>query len=702
MTLLSLTLIVFTSALLAATAFAHRANGRFALWADVGVRWVPLLVILVFPLLWAQTFAELVGLQMKSGRLFALYLGGALAGPLLLLAPRWRALGAAFVASGMAFLTLADVLYWRYFESLMPLAASQSAGLAADVSASILSLVEAKDAAVILLLLPPVALGVLFFSLRRRRKIDGEKWFVRLPLLLLLLFPIRYPLEDVQKWLGTSRSWKVFTWKEPVTDIGVVQAHLRDAGRMMREASLYEEVTDEEIQDIAKNNLAGRPPRSQLEQDPYFGAAKGLNVLILQLEALQAWAVRPTSNGKALAPTLTAIKEHGLWFDNVWDVTGGSPTADCEYAVMTSQYPLAQGAVSFRRPANAFTALPKLLKAQGYSTLSGHANHARMWNRGVIHPAWGIDRSMWKGDFPNRPRYGWGLADHVFVQQAAKAFAKVEEPAFGFFLTLTSHHPYRYLPKSKRTFSPKAYGTQLANYLSSVHYLDGVVLDALKTLQAKGRLQNTMVVLYGDHDARLKFKDFGRKAMREFVGVSEKDAVALSWRKWRTKKIPLGILLPEQSAAVLAARSGHSPTPQNKAETATDIGGAPSGIAQETPPEPFRASSPQTFRVVGSQVDIGPTILHLLGMPIPPSAIGQPLTAATSGFAARGNGSGVDDERVYDPKHSRPCQDHAGNTRPPKDCEPLKRRAKALLSRSWSITLGDLAKRVDAAGATLD
>ena len=51
-------------------------------------------------------------------------------------------------------------------------------------------------------------------------------------------------------------------------------------------------------------------------------------------------------------------------------------------------------------------------------------------------------------------------------------------------------------------------GTKLGNYFKSVHYADAALNEFLVGMDEKGLLDNTVFILYGDHDARLPRSDY--------------------------------------------------------------------------------------------------------------------------------------------------------------------------------------------------
>ena len=46
------------------------------------------------------------------------------------------------------------------------------------------------------------------------------------------------------------------------------------------------------------------------------------------------------------------------------------------------------------------------------------------------------------------------------------------------------------------------------NYLRSVHYADAAIGEFIKKLEKENLLENTVLVIYGDHDARINYNEF--------------------------------------------------------------------------------------------------------------------------------------------------------------------------------------------------
>ena len=84
---------------------------------------------------------------------------------------------------------------------------------------------------------------------------------------------------------------------------------------------------------------------------------------------------------------------------------------------------------------------------------------------------------------------------------------------------LTNHTPFSELDKYgefdvSKTVDGVKYqymeDTKLGHYLKSVHYADKCLGEFFDALEKNGLLDNTVIVLYGDHDARLPIEDYQR------------------------------------------------------------------------------------------------------------------------------------------------------------------------------------------------
>ncbi len=254
------------------------------------------------------------------------------------------------------------------------------------------------------------------------------------------------------------------------------------------------------------------------EDDPDFGLARGTNLLLLQVEGMQKWVVGAHQRGQELTPFLNRLRDRAWFFDHMYDETGDSSTSDCEYMVLNSQFPIPQGSVAFRRDENHFVTLLHSFKDAGYTAFAGHAYAAGMWNRAVLYPRYGFDQTAFKDEIGDGPKLGWGIGDKLFFERVMPRIEHLKRPFVSMLITLTSHSPYQYIPVSERKLKLGSIeGSDFGGYLHSMRYNDEAIEQLFGQLQKNGLLQNTTVVIYGDHDSRMKFwprllteMDFGR------------------------------------------------------------------------------------------------------------------------------------------------------------------------------------------------
>ena len=72
-------------------------------------------------------------------------------------------------------------------------------------------------------------------------------------------------------------------------------------------------------------------------------------------------------------------------------------------------------------------------------------------------------------------------------------------------------------------------GTKIGNYLKSVHYADEAIGELITMLEEEGLLEDTIIVLYGDHDCKLKQSEFRKLYDSEYyksVLIDEEDTIA--------------------------------------------------------------------------------------------------------------------------------------------------------------------------------
>lgn len=273
--------------------------------------------------------------------------------------------------------------------------------------------------------------------------------------------------------------------------------------------------------------------KKEPQKNEFSNIFEGRNVIVLHAESIQNSAIHQSFNGKEVAPNLNKLKNEGIYFSNFYSQASSGTSSDSEFTFSSSLFPVTNGSVAVSYWNREYETLQKLLKDKGYNTLSFHANTGDFWNRNNLHKSLGYNTFYSKNSFDvtDENIIGLGLSDKEFFTQAVPILKKEYEKNGKFMATLlmlSNHTPFDAVDKygefdvdikeevkaedGSVTINSYPYmeGTKLGNYFKSVHYADEQIGLLIKLLDEAGLLDNTVVVIYGDHDAKLPKKDYER------------------------------------------------------------------------------------------------------------------------------------------------------------------------------------------------
>ena len=301
-------------------------------------------------------------------------------------------------------------------------------------------------------------------------------------------------------WLLYSVNWRLIShggaaWQE-VNELGFFGAALYQIWQLppkLRE--------DRKSLQLDRAAFAGFLARRHVEIEKYRAPQTNRkNVIFIQFEALDNFCVDTRYKGKEILPFFNSIKQEGLYFSNTLDNTGGGRTSDAEFLLLTSTPPLPDKSVFINFDLRKIPSLPRTLKQEGYFTFSIHGYKGFFWNRKLAHRALGFEKSFFLEDLDQQDLIGWGISDRSILDQAFQRIVQSSRPVFAHIVLLTNHHPFHHV--GEKFGFPKE--NIHASYLESVGYTDAAVADFYAKLKRAGILENSIVVIFGDHDSAIQ------------------------------------------------------------------------------------------------------------------------------------------------------------------------------------------------------
>lgn len=310
----------------------------------------------------------------------------------------------------------------------------------------------------------------------------------------------------------------------------------------------------------------------------YFGIAEDRNVITIVLESTQQFLIdyhleTPDGQQHEVLPFLNDVyhSDDTYSFSNFFHQTGQGKSSDAEVLAENSLFGLSQGsAFQSLGSTNTFHAAPNILKeTAGYTTAAFHGNTGTFWNRNDTYQSFGYDYFFDSRfyDTSEERMHEYGVKDKLFFHDSAEYLQELPQPFYTKFLTVSNHFPYP-MNEANADFPEANTSDETINqYFVTNHYADQSIEEFFNWLQESGLYEDSIIVMYGDH--------YGISNTRNPVlGEELLDIPQSEWDGYhdaQTQRVPMMVHVP----------------------------GAGNG---------------QVFDQYTGQVDILPTLLHLLGI----------------------------------------------------------------------------------------
>ncbi|MCH3921438.1 LTA synthase family protein [Limosilactobacillus sp.] len=306
-----------------------------------------------------------------------------------------------------------------------------------------------------------------------------------------------------------------------------------------------------------------------------FGIAKGRNVIVIHLESFQQFIIDKKINGQEVTPFLNSLyhSNETYAFDNFFHQVGQGKTSDAENLLETSTFGLPQGSLFATLGSdNTFQGAPAILKQRaGYTSAVFHGNVASFWNRNNVYKNLGyqyfFDASYY--DTSGDKSTGYGLKDKLLFKDSIKYLQTLQQPFYAKYITVTNHFPYELDDEDKDpNFTTTDTGdSNIDNYFVTAHYLDQSLQEFFNYLKKSGLYNHSIIMIYGDHYG---ISNSENSSLASVLGKSADD-----WNDYdnaQLQRVPLMFVIPN------SGNNGH------------------------------------IVHTYGGEVDVLPTLLHLLGI----------------------------------------------------------------------------------------
>ncbi|HEX9060571.1 MAG TPA: LTA synthase family protein, partial [Clostridia bacterium] len=308
---------------------------------------------------------------------------------------------------------------------------------------------------------------------------------------------IKYYQMDVVAGQNNDNLFRLY-WspKITITNLSPVGFHIYDSYTFLRD-SVSLKLSEQDKKEI-KDWFSKK--REDIPDNEYKAMFKGKNLIFIQVESLENFVIDRKIEGQDITPNLNALLKNSLYFPNINEQVLNGTSSDADLMSNTSVYPVRMGSTFFRFPANTYNSLPKMLERKGYSTIAMHPDKAAFWNWMNSLKSIGFQKCLDVSSFNYEETIGLGISDACFLRQVADRIVQQKAPFYSYCVTLSSHGPFN-LPDKYRELelNPAMDKTKLGGYFQSVRYTDKQIGMMLSKLKDHGILDNSVVVIYGDH-----------------------------------------------------------------------------------------------------------------------------------------------------------------------------------------------------------
>lgn len=237
------------------------------------------------------------------------------------------------------------------------------------------------------------------------------------------------------------------------------------------------------------------------EKNEYTGMFKDKNLVFITAEAFDSIAI-----DENITPTLYKMANNGFVFTNYYQPLYPVSTSDGEYMNLTSLIPK-EGVWSFSRSSskNMAFGFGTMFKNEGYTSYGFHNHHYKYYDRNKSHKnigltffgcGNGLQRKMNCNHWPN--------SDYEMIKATTNYYLDKDKPFATYYMTVSGHLNYNFYgnnmaSRNKSKVKNLKYSEAVRAYYATQIELDKAMKLLLDTLEEKGILDDTLIVICPDH-----------------------------------------------------------------------------------------------------------------------------------------------------------------------------------------------------------
>ncbi|WP_170169112.1 LTA synthase family protein [Mesobacillus subterraneus] len=378
-------------------------------------------------------------------------------------------------------LLIGAIMYFDYYNSIVTYKSLAQAGQIGDIRTSIFALFKLRY----LLLFADLP----FLFLYRKRK--GLSFKIRRKTYLFLMAANILVIA----W-GFYKSTNIISEISQYETVGFF-------AYQFLEASAEKGLLGEDGEEVTPQLVNKIKPSSPKEDPQLNGIARNKNLIIIQLESVQSFLLNKQINNIEVTPNLNKLINEAFYFPHFYTQVGKGNTSDAEFLVNTSIYALGNEPMSTATAGKTLPSLPRHLRQAGYYSATFHANEISFWSRKEMYDALGFDEYFDQDYFGKEDFIAYGVSDEILYKKTIEKLAGFNGQKFyAHIIALSSHYPYDF-PETKIAHTitlPDSFnGSIVGSYIKSVSYADFAFGLLLEELKAAGLYDDSVIVVYGDH-----------------------------------------------------------------------------------------------------------------------------------------------------------------------------------------------------------